>query len=143
MSPAQDRVDVFKAGFQQLIIGSWFWKTQRCASDRARNLARSRRSSGQFRDGNRPSRARIFVTPFTPLTSDFGEISKTRWFYMVRMNAVDAYVLYFQMTSKFPSWTSRVRSPSPALKINNLQPSRRRRTPKYSIKRFGAQLRVD
>src|SRR5215510_4506870 len=56
-----------------------------------------------------------FVTPFTPLTCDFGEISKARWFSMVRMYAMDAVVLYLQMTSKFPSWTSRVRSPSPAL----------------------------
>src|SRR5215471_19148817 len=55
------------------------------------------------------------VTPFIPLTCDFGEISKTRWFSMVRMYAMDAEVLYLQMTSKFPSWTSRVRSPSPAL----------------------------
>src|SRR5262245_2032172 len=56
-----------------------------------------------------------FVTPFTPLRCDFGENSKTRWFSMVRMDAMDAEVLYLQMTSKFPSWTSRVRSPSPAL----------------------------
>jgi hypothetical protein len=27
---------------------------------------------------------------------------------------MDAVVLYLQMTSKFPSWTLRVRSPSPA-----------------------------
>src|SRR5215831_4601190 len=39
---------------------------------------------------------------------------------MVRMYAMDAEVLYLQLTSNFPSWTSRVRSPSPALKINNL-----------------------
>jgi hypothetical protein len=56
-----------------------------------------------------------FVTPFTPLTCDFGEISKTRWFSMVRMYAMDAVVLYLQMTSKFPSWTPGVRVPSPAL----------------------------
>src|SRR5579859_5711687 len=29
-------------------------------------------------------------------------------------NALDAYVLCFQSLSKFPSWTSRVRVPSPA-----------------------------
>src|SRR5262245_52284491 len=47
------------------------------------------------------------------------------------------------LTSSFPSWTSRVRSPSPALRINNLPTSERRRTPKYSIKSFGARLRAD
>jgi hypothetical protein len=31
------------------------------------------------------------------------------------MSAIDAIVLYFQSISVFPSWTSRVRSPSPAL----------------------------
>jgi hypothetical protein len=29
-------------------------------------------------------------------------------------DAIDAIVLYFQSTPNFPSWTSRVRSPSPA-----------------------------
>ena len=39
------------------------------------------------------------------------------------MSIVDANVVCFQSTSIFPSWTSRVRSPSPAFKINNIQPS--------------------
>jgi len=35
---------------------------------------------------------------------------------------MDAEVLYFQMTCKFPSWTSWVRIPSPApFRINHLQ----------------------
>jgi hypothetical protein len=34
-----------------------------------------------------------FVTPFTPLTCDFGEISKTRWFSMVRMYAMDESII--------------------------------------------------
>jgi len=32
-----------------------------------------------------------------------------------RINTMDAYVFYFQSTFNFPSWTSWVRSPSPAL----------------------------
>jgi hypothetical protein len=48
---------------------------------------------------------------------------------------MDAEVLYLQMTSKFPSWTSRVRSPSPALKTKKLKGSRKRRTSKYLDKK--------
>jgi hypothetical protein len=97
MSPAQDRVDVFKAGFQRLIIGSWFWKTQRCASDRAGIEARGGDPRESSETENRPREAADFVTPFTPLRPDFGESSKTRWFHMVRMDAVDAYVLYLEI----------------------------------------------
>ena len=135
MSPAQDRVDAFKSGFQRFMIGRRVWKTQRCASDRAGIAARWRRSSGQFRDGNRPSEASDFVTPFTPLRSDFRESSKTRWFHMVRMDAVDAYVLYLRNTPRFPSWTSRVRSPSPAFRINSLAPSIFHIVSVYSVKK--------
>jgi hypothetical protein len=37
------------------------------------------------------------------------------------MVAVDAIVVYIQSTPNFPSWTSRVRSPSPALRIKKLE----------------------
>jgi hypothetical protein len=43
------------------------------------------------------------VTPFTPLSPDFGGIFKTRWFFVVRMNAMDAEVLYLQLKSYFPA----------------------------------------
>jgi hypothetical protein len=36
------------------------------------------------------------------------------------MVAVDAIVVYIQSTPNFPSWTSRVRSPSPALQHQQL-----------------------
>src|SRR5690242_9092774 len=49
--------------------------------------------------------------------------SKTGAILCTRMNALDAFVLSFQSTSDFPSWTSRVRSPSPALKVNGYKPS--------------------
>src|SRR5579872_7038656 len=41
--------------------------------------------------------------------------------------AVDAIVLYFQSTVIFPSWTSRVRVPSPAPSFHSLRPSYLRR----------------
>ena len=37
------------------------------------------------------------------------------------MKPIGANVLCFQLNANFPSWTSRVRSPSPALKISELQ----------------------
>src|SRR5436305_5792957 len=42
------------------MIGRLVWKTQRWASDRAGIVARWRRPSGQFRDGNRPPKAADF-----------------------------------------------------------------------------------
>ena len=39
---------------------------------------------------------------------------KTGWFLSPSIDTVDADVLYFQSTVDFPSWTSRVRVPSPA-----------------------------
>jgi len=36
------------------------------------------------------------------------------------INTVDVYVFYLQSTFNFPSWTSRVRSPSPALYIKEV-----------------------
>jgi hypothetical protein len=38
------------------------------------------------------------------------------------MKAKDAIVHCFQLTANFPSWTSRVRSPPPALSFSNLGP---------------------
>src|SRR5215469_16060528 len=38
------------------------------------------------------------------------------------MSDIDANVVYFQSTSIFPSWASRVRSPSPAFRSKHLQP---------------------
>ena len=37
------------------------------------------------------------------------------------MNTIDGMRVYFQSTPNFPSWTSRVRSPSPALRIKRLE----------------------
>src|SRR6267142_3388966 len=48
------------------------------------------------------------------------EIGTSRYSEMV---AVDAIGVCFQSTSKFPSWTSRVRSPSPALSKQELTDS--------------------
>jgi len=36
------------------------------------------------------------------------------------INTMDVYVIYFQSTFNFPSWTSRVRSPSLALYIKEV-----------------------
>ena len=43
--------------------------------------------------------------------------------------ALDAIILYFQSTSIFLSWTSRVRSPPPAPRINSLEMPTKRSTP--------------
>ncbi len=42
------------------------------------------------------------------------EKGKTQWFSVVRIQRPGAYVVYFQTAVNFPSWTSRVRVPSPA-----------------------------
>ena len=60
---------------------------------------------------------------------------ETGAFLWTRMSTIDAIVLYFQSTRIFPSWTSPVRPRSPALKINNLQPSVFAQDSVYSIKR--------
>src|SRR2546422_5218992 len=49
-----------------------------------------------------------------------GETVKNGDFSDSEEDAVDAVILYFQLTSNFPSWTSRVRSPSPALNFQEL-----------------------
>jgi hypothetical protein len=70
------------------------------------NAGRSIRRSWESWEENGAAGISKFVTPFTPLTCDFGEISKTRWFSMVRMYAMDAEVLYLQMTSSSGGWHS-------------------------------------
>ena len=55
------------------------------------------------------------VTAFTALSRENLQIAETPLMQMNRINAIDAYVLYKRTRSSFPSWTSRVRSPSPAL----------------------------
>lgn len=44
-----------------------------------------------------------FCTPITPFRRVFGANVKTQGISMVRIYAMDAEVLYFQMTCKFPS----------------------------------------
>src|SRR5262249_21024524 len=49
----------------------------------------------------------------TPLTTSNFRIRASPAFQKTPINTVDVYVIYFQSTFNFPSWTSRVRSPSP------------------------------
>ena len=48
--------------------------------------------------------AKSSVTAINALRVLFRLFSKTQWFHMVRMDAIDAYVLYFQIRASFPSW---------------------------------------
>jgi len=50
----------------------------------------------------------------TPLRASKIENIENTCVTKTRINTVDAYVFYFQSTINFPSWTSRVRSPTPA-----------------------------
>jgi hypothetical protein len=51
-------------------------------------------------------------------------MSEVADFHAPVFTAVDAIVVYFQSTVIFPSWTSRVRVPSPApFLFNHLQPA--------------------
>jgi hypothetical protein len=56
----------------------------------------------------------------TPLTASNFKIRASPAFQKTPINTVDVYVFYFQFTFNFPSWTSRVRSPSPALSFQSL-----------------------
>ena len=56
----------------------------------------------------------------TPLTTSNLRIRASPAFQKTLINTVDVYVFYFQSTFNFPSWTSRVRSPSPALCIKEV-----------------------
>jgi hypothetical protein len=51
----------------------------------------------------------------TPLTTSNFKIRANPAFQKTPINTMDVYVFYLQSTFNFPSWTSRVRSPSPAL----------------------------
>src|SRR5215510_4184588 len=48
------------------------------------------------------------VTPFTPNCRSIEGSAKTQCIVVVRNAALNAEVLYFQSTHRFPSWTSRV-----------------------------------
>ena len=52
--------------------------------------------------GTHPERVEV-CTPITPFRRVFGYNVKTQRISMVRIYAMDAEVLYFQMTRKFPS----------------------------------------
>src|SRR5689334_851180 len=62
------------------------------------------------------------VTPFTPLTLEKEVWLETQWVAVFRFNTVNADVVYYQTQPIFPSWTSRARSPSPALKSAGYRP---------------------
>ena len=51
----------------------------------------------------------------TPLRGSKNQNIENSCVRKTRIDTVDAYVIYFQTKVNFPSWTSRVRSPSPAL----------------------------
>jgi hypothetical protein len=52
----------------------------------------------------------------TPLAASKIENLENTCVLKTRINTMGAYVFYFQSKGDFPSWTSRVRSPSPALR---------------------------
>jgi hypothetical protein len=57
----------------------------------------------------------VSFAPFLLLYQELGsKLLKIGEILSLSIDAVDAYVLYFQSTVDFPSWTSRVRVPSPA-----------------------------
>jgi hypothetical protein len=60
------------------------------------------------------------VTAITALSRVLAQNAETPWISMVRIAAVDAYVLYLLSTVVFPSWTSpvRIRSPAPLFSID-------------------------
>src|SRR2546425_11647862 len=75
---------------------------------------------GTFEDLIREKKQVRLVTTFTALSRKMSQVAETPLMQMNRINAIDAYVLYKQTRSSFPSWTSRVRSPSPALSFQQL-----------------------
>ena len=62
-----------------------------------------------------------FCTPITPFRRVFGYNVKTQRISMVRIYTMDAEVLYFQMTRKFPSWTREFEGRLPLHFFNNLR----------------------
>jgi hypothetical protein len=56
------------------------------------------------------------------------------------MKTIGAVVLCFQLNANFPSWTSRVRSPSPAFSFKELRAFQFWKYSKYSVK--GMMLRI-
>src|SRR2546425_5576307 len=76
---------------------------------------------GTFEDLIREKKQVRLVTTFTALSRENSQIAETPLMQMNRINAIDAYVLYKQTRSRFPSWTSPVRSRSPALRFKSLR----------------------
>src|SRR6185437_16738416 len=60
------------------------------------------------------ARRQADFTPFTPFSAFSKHLLFSRRFRWSECTAMAALVLYFQLNYVFPSWTSRVRSPSPA-----------------------------
>src|SRR5215831_11559885 len=75
-----------------------------------------RQGIGQFTKVNSP-----FCSISAPLISMRQQAFENSVFSIVRNRRHRSYIIYSESNTDFPSWTSRVRSPSPALRFKKLQ----------------------
>ena len=69
-----------------------------------------------------------------PLIDDASQLFENSVVSIVRNQRHRSQIIYYQSNTSFPSWTSRVRSPSPAFRFIDLRTYRFRKYSKYSVK---------